>query len=109
MEAASALTFPTPTHLLTSSLLPPVSILFPSTPTAPHLPSPPPDTHIHSYDRCICSYDLEKLPTKPKEAFKRVRECARAGITSMSLDAANNLLLVGSLDGALRVWSMEGR
>lgn len=38
-----------------------------------------------------------------------MRECARAGITSMSLDAANNLLLVGSLDGALRVWSMEGR
>jgi WD40 repeat protein len=60
------------------------------------------------YDRCICSFDVDKLD-KPKESFKRVRDCARAGITSLALDQHNNVLLCGSLDGALRVWSMEGR
>lgn len=64
--------------------------------------------HPCRYDRCICMYDIDKLD-KPKEAFKRVRDCARAGITSLTLDAKNNVLLCGSLDGAMRVWSLEGR
>jgi WD40 repeat protein len=60
------------------------------------------------FDRCICSYDVDKLD-KPKEAFKRVKDCARAGLTSLAFDPHNNVLLAGSLDGALRVWSVEGR
>ncbi|WIA17403.1 hypothetical protein OEZ85_014259 [Tetradesmus obliquus] len=60
------------------------------------------------FDRCICSYDVDKLD-KPKEAFRRVKDCARAGLTSLAFDPHNNVLLAGSLDGALRVWSVEGR
>ncbi|KAF6254405.1 WD40-repeat-containing domain protein [Scenedesmus sp. NREL 46B-D3] len=60
------------------------------------------------FDRCICSYDVDKLD-KPKEAFKRVKDCARSGLTSLAFDPHNNVLLAGSLDGALRVWSVEGR
>ncbi|KAI8472624.1 MAG: WD40-repeat-containing domain protein [Monoraphidium minutum] len=60
------------------------------------------------FDRAICIYDTEKLD-KGRECFKRVRDCARAAITSLSLDARANVLLAGSLEGALRVWSLEGR
>eukprot|EP00775_Hariotina_reticulata_P004041 gene4041-4288_t len=62
------------------------------------------------FDRCICSYDIDKLD-KPKEAFKRVRECGRAGLTSLAYDPDphNSVLLTGSLDGTLRVWSLESR
>jgi len=40
-----------------------------------------------------------------------VRECARSGFTSLAYDPDphNSVLLTGSLDGALRVWSVEGR
>jgi hypothetical protein len=65
-------------------------------------------TALRRFDRCICSYDVDKLD-KPKEAFKRVKDCARAGLTSLAFDLHNNVLLAGSLDGALRVWSVEGR
>jgi len=60
------------------------------------------------FDRCICMYDTDKLD-KPKEAFKRVRDCGKAGFTSLAFDPHNNVLLAGSLDGVLRVWSVEGR
>jgi WD40 repeat protein len=63
---------------------------------------------MRRFDRCICCYDVDKLD-KPKEAFKRVKDCARAGLTSLAFDPHNNVLLAGSLDGALRVWSVEGR
>lgn len=39
----------------------------------------------------------------------QVRDCARAAITSLALDARAGALLAGSLDGCLRVWSLEGR
>lgn len=60
------------------------------------------------FDRCICLYDMDKLD-KPKEAFKRVKDCGKAGLTSLAFDPHNNVLLAGSLDGILRVWSVEGR
>ena len=60
------------------------------------------------FDRAICIYDIEKLD-KGRECFKRVRDCARAAITSLSFDPRTNVLLAGSLEGALRVWSLEGR
>lgn len=60
------------------------------------------------FDRCICIIDLEKLG-KPREALKRIRDSGKAGFCSLALDAHNNVLLTGSLDGALRVWSVEGR
>lgn len=60
------------------------------------------------FDRCICIYDTDKLE-KPKEAFKRVKDPGKAGITSLAFDPHNNVLLAGSLDGVLRVWSVEGR
>lgn len=60
------------------------------------------------FDRAICIYDIEKL-AKGRECFKRVRDCARAAITSLALDPRTNVLLAGSLEGTLRVWSLEGR
>jgi WD40 repeat protein len=63
---------------------------------------------MHRFDRCICIYDTDKLD-KPKEAFKRVKDPGKAGITSLAFDPHNNVLLAGSLDGVLRVWSVEGR
>lgn len=53
-------------------------------------------------------YDTDKLD-KPKEAFKRVKDCGKAGLISLAYDPHNNVLLAGSLDGVLRVWSVEGR
>lgn len=61
-----------------------------------------------SFDRAICIYDTEKLD-KGRDCFKRIRDCARAAITSLALDSRNNVLLAGSLEGTLRVWSLEGR
>jgi WD40 repeat protein len=62
----------------------------------------------HRFDRCICVFDIDKLD-KPKEAFKRVKDCGKAGLVSLAFDPHNNVLLAGSLDGMLRVWSVEGR
>lgn len=62
----------------------------------------------HRFDRCICIFDIDKLD-KPKEAFKRVKDCGKAGLVSLAFDPHNNVLLAGSLDGVLRVWSVEGR
>lgn len=57
-----------------------------------------------------CAYMLRgacarRLQTAPPQ----VRDCARAAITSLALDARAGALLAGSLDGCLRVWSLEGR
>jgi hypothetical protein len=60
------------------------------------------------FDRAICIYSTEKLH-KGRECFRRVRDCARGAITSLALDARGGVLLAGSLEGALRVWSLEGR
>jgi WD40 repeat protein len=60
------------------------------------------------FDRCICIIDTDKLD-KPREAFKRVKDCGKAGLISLAFDPHNNVLLAGSLDGVLRVWSVEGR
>jgi hypothetical protein len=60
------------------------------------------------FDRAICIYDIERL-SKGRDCFRRIRDCARAAITSLSLDARGGVLLAGSLEGALRVWSLEGR
>lgn len=38
-----------------------------------------------------------------------MRDCARGAITSLALDPRANVLLAGSLEGCLRVWSLEGR
>lgn len=53
-------------------------------------------------------YDIDKLD-KPKEAFHRIKKCHTAAIVSMAYDAYNNCLLTGSIDGSMKVWSMEGR
>lgn len=60
------------------------------------------------FDRCICIYDYDKID-KPKEAFKKVKNCHKAGILSMAFDPHNNVLLTGSVDGNVKLWSLEGR
>jgi len=60
------------------------------------------------YDHSICVYDIEKLD-RPKEAFRRVRGAHMGAVTSLALDVVSNTLISGSTDGALRVWSQEGR
>jgi hypothetical protein len=67
-----------------------------------------PPKRLRSFDGCIGVYDVDKLD-KPWEAFKRVRDCGKGGLASLAYDATNNMLLAGSLDGVLRVWSVEGR
>eukprot|EP00798_Chlamydomonas_sp_ICE-L_P013183 gene13183-30648_t len=60
------------------------------------------------YDRSICIYEFDKLD-KPKEALQRVRKCHTAAIVSMAYDTSNNCILTGSIDGSMKVWSIEGR
>lgn len=56
----------------------------------------------------MCMYEYDKLD-KPKEAFQRVRKCHTAAIVSMAYDTYTNSILTGSIDGSMKVWSMEGR
>ncbi|KAJ9524068.1 hypothetical protein QJQ45_022573 [Haematococcus lacustris] len=60
------------------------------------------------FDKAICIYEFDKLD-KPKEAFQRIRKCHTAAIVSMAYDHQNNCILSGSIDGSMKVWSMEGR
>eukprot|EP00201_Polytomella_parva_P021851 CAMPEP_0175043714 /NCGR_PEP_ID=MMETSP0052_2-20121109/3361_1 /TAXON_ID=51329 ORGANISM="Polytomella parva, Strain SAG 63-3" /NCGR_SAMPLE_ID=MMETSP0052_2 /ASSEMBLY_ACC=CAM_ASM_000194 /LENGTH=378 /DNA_ID=CAMNT_0016306845 /DNA_START=48 /DNA_END=1181 /DNA_ORIENTATION=- len=60
------------------------------------------------FDKCICVYDFDKLE-RPKEAMQRMRGCHSAAIISMSYDSVNNTILTGSIDGSMKVWSLEGR
>lgn len=60
------------------------------------------------YDKCVCMYEYDKLD-KPKEAFQRLRKCHTAAIVSMAYDDSTNSILTGSIDGSMKVWSMEGR
>ncbi|KAG2444756.1 hypothetical protein HXX76_001500 [Chlamydomonas incerta] len=60
------------------------------------------------YDKCICMYEFDKLE-KPKEAFQRIRKCHTAAIVSMAYDTFTNSILTGSIDGSMKVWSLEGR
>ncbi|KAL6755154.1 WD40-repeat-containing domain protein, partial [Haematococcus lacustris] len=59
------------------------------------------------FDKAICIYEFDKLD-KPKEAFQRIRKCHTAAIVSMAYDHQNNCILSGSIDGSMKVWSMEG-
>lgn len=38
-----------------------------------------------------------------------MRDAAKSSITSLAFDVPNNVLLAGSMDGSLSVWSVEGR
>ncbi|EFJ43514.1 hypothetical protein VOLCADRAFT_119046 [Volvox carteri f. nagariensis] len=60
------------------------------------------------YDKCMCMFEYDKLD-KPKEAFQRVKKCHTAAIVSMAYDTYTNSILTGSIDGSMKVWSMEGR
>lgn len=60
------------------------------------------------YDKSICMYEFDKLD-KPKEAMQRIRKCHSAAIVSMAFDHYNNTIITGSIDGSMKVWSMEGR
>jgi len=60
------------------------------------------------FDKNICIYEFDKLD-KPKEAFQRIRKCHTAAIVSMAYDTSSNSILTGSIDGGMKVWSMEGR
>ncbi len=62
----------------------------------------------YRYDKCVCMYEYDKLD-KPKEAFQRLRKCHTAAIVSMAYDTSTNSILTGSIDGSMKVWSMEGR
>ncbi|GMH37514.1 hypothetical protein BSKO_05387 [Bryopsis sp. KO-2023] len=57
------------------------------------------------FDRCLCLYDCEK----PRESYRKIKNCHTAAISSMVLDTDNNWVVTGSFDGSFRVWSMEGR
>mmetsp|Transcript_33374 Transcript_33374/g.84557 ORF Transcript_33374/g.84557 Transcript_33374/m.84557 type:complete len:866 (-) Transcript_33374:212-2809(-) len=60
------------------------------------------------FDKAICIYEFDKLD-KPREAFQRMRKCHTAAIVSMAYDHTANCILSGSIDGSMKVWSMEGR
>ena len=60
------------------------------------------------FDRSLCIYEFDKLD-KPREAFQRIRKCHTSAIVSMAYDASTNTVLTGSIDGSMKVWSVEGR
>lgn len=62
----------------------------------------------YSFDNCLCIYEFDKLD-KPREAFQRIRKCHSAAIVSMAYDTSTNCILTGSIDGSMKVWSIEGR
>ena len=68
----------------------------------------PPGPGGSRYDKRICIYEFDKLD-KPKEAVQRISRCHAAAIVSMAYDHTNNCILTGSIDGSMKVWSMEGR
>ncbi|GAX81669.1 hypothetical protein CEUSTIGMA_g9097.t1 [Chlamydomonas eustigma] len=60
------------------------------------------------YDKSLCIYEFDKLD-KPREAFQRIRKCHTSAICSMAYDTSTNTILTGSIDGSMKVWSVEGR
>lgn len=63
---------------------------------------------IFRFDKSLCFYEFDKLD-KPKEAFHRIRKCHTSAIVSMAYDHKSNTVLTGSIDGSMKVWSVEGR
>ena len=63
---------------------------------------------ICRFDKSLCFYEFDKLD-KPKEAFHRIRKCHTSAIVSMAYDHKSNTVLTGSIDGSMKVWSVEGR
>lgn len=43
------------------------------------------------------------------QAFQHLRKCHSAAIVSMAYDHTTNTILTGSIDGSMKVWSVEGR
>ena len=60
------------------------------------------------FDKSLCIYEFDKLD-KPREAFQRIRKCHTSAIVSMAYDNSTNTILTGSIDGSMKVWSVEGR
>ncbi len=60
------------------------------------------------FDKSLCIYEFDKLD-KPREAFQRIRKCHTSAISSMAYDTSTNTILTGSIDGSMKVWSVEGR
>ena len=57
-----------------------------------------------SYDRALFIYNEEHLHTP-----KKVPQASASRFTSVAWDKANNWVVTGSADGAVKVWSQEGR
>ncbi len=54
-------------------------------------------------------YDLNTAEKRPTEGFTRIARAHHAAITSLAYDPASSVVLSGSADGCLALWSVEGR
>ena len=63
------------------------------------------------YDASLCFYDVaDSTGARPAQfSFKTQRNCHAGAISSAAFDWENNLVITGSFDRSVKVWSPEGK